>query len=161
MNLVPLTQPVSGRAVYSLADQAFDFVPTDPGEVAARRGSPVSLALDTVLIEVGMPNGILLYVWGYSTRSSWLSVPGRPEGAVDGVVMVDEPALGPSGSVSIRRDRSDPAEVWWTQFDPESGWCRITRGGADGRLTRIATDTVIGTDDTGITSMWLKPTFVR
>jgi hypothetical protein len=69
--------------------------------------------------------------------------------------------LDSSGSVSIRRDSNDPAEVWWTQFDPNTGWCRITSGGTDERQTRIATDTVIGTDDTGITSLWLKPTFVE
>ena len=161
MNVIPLTQPVSGRVVYRVADQAFDFIPNDPGEVAARRRSPASLAIDTVLMEVGMPNGILLYIWGYSPQSSWLSAPGTPAGVVDGVLMVDEPQLDSRGSVSIRRDSNDPAEVWWTQFDPDTGWCRMTSGGTDECLTRIATDTVIGSDATGITSLWLKPTFVE
>ena len=98
--------------VYRVADQAFDFTPNDPGEVAARRCSPVSLAVDTVLLDVGMSNGILHYVWGYSPQSSWLAVPGTPAGAVDGVVMVDEPELDSRGSVTIRCDGSEPAEVW-------------------------------------------------
>ena len=143
MNIIPLTSPISGRVVYRVADQAFDFTPNDPGEVAARRGSPASLAVDTVFVDIGMPNGILLYIWGYSPQSSWLAVPGKPAGAVDGVVMVDEPELDSRASVSIRRDGSAPAEVWWTQFDADTGWCRITSGGTDESLTRIATDTVI------------------
>lgn len=161
MNVIPLTSPISGRVVYRVADQAFDFIPNDPGEVAARRGSPASLAMDAVHVDVGMPNGILLYLWGYSPQSSWLAVPGTPAGAVDGVVMVDEPELDSRGSVTIRRDGSDPAEVWWTQFDADTGWCRITSEGTDESLTRIATDTVIGADSSGITSLWAKPTFVE
>lgn len=60
MDVIPLTQPISGRVVYSVDDQAFDFIPNDPGEVAARRRSPAWLAVDTVFVDIGMPNVILL-----------------------------------------------------------------------------------------------------
>lgn len=159
MYVQSITGPTPGQVTYSHKDQAFDFAARDPAELAVRRREAASLAIDTVLIDVALPSGVLLCVWGYSPQAGWLDVAGSPHSPADGVVLVETDFV-PGVSTSLKRDESDAAEVWWTQFDPGSGWCRITSGARDSTCIRIATDTVIGVDEKGVTSVWLKPTFV-
>lgn len=56
---------LSARLVYVTPDRAFDVVPTIGGGFT-------SLTINEVQIEVD-DSGILLYVWGYCPRESWLS----------------------------------------------------------------------------------------
>ncbi|WP_348786910.1 hypothetical protein [Leifsonia sp. NPDC080035] len=152
-----LSSPLQGRVVYREGDLAFDFEPSDLADLRRRRFEVGTLVAETLSVEVGLPQGIILYAWGYSPWQAWLTVPGAPVDVVDGVVMIDPEGIVPGVGFSLQKDESD---VWWTQYDPESGWCNVTNGRRDAVATRVATDTVIGTDETGITSVWLRPTFL-
>jgi hypothetical protein len=143
--------------VYRQHESSFDFVPDEVAGVLRPVGASGSLVIGMIEIGVSLPSGLLTYARGYSPRSSWVPMQGSPGDCADGVVIVDDDRVQEGLAIGVHSDDSD---VWWTQFDADSGWFQATNGTHSDALTRIASDTVIGTSSAGISSLWLRPTFI-
>jgi hypothetical protein len=148
-------EPNRGKLVYRPAEYSFDFVHTKTVEFARRQGSPTSLLIGYLQIEVGIETGFLLYVWGLHGHHLWKQdfLPEiRPKPGIVKAHFDREMKMG----VSVRIVEH---EEWISVHDPSSGWVYIGPN-----VVTVASDYVEFADNTvaaltgdRLVSLWLRP----
>ncbi|MEV0262283.1 hypothetical protein AB0I49_13160 [Streptomyces sp. NPDC050617] len=148
--------PLRGQPLYQDPGDIDFLCDTDcRAEKLSRAGADgsTSIRIGTVCLEVGITTQQLLYVHGYSPRSSWQSARFEDQRMAPGEVFVvpDKPFVPGVPVVLGQRDS------WRTEYDERSGWLRIAAAGeTEGVVTLIADDTGVGMYDECLVSVWLR-----
>jgi hypothetical protein len=114
--------PIAGRCIYRRPDYAFDFEPADPVEASSltRLGS-VWIAIDTLEIEIGLPDEHLLWVRGYWPDVRWRKLPLPMIRPVPSGVKIEHFGRQIESGFTYR---FNTARRWTTAIDVDSGWVR-------------------------------------
>lgn len=151
------SRALPGALEYRRADHAFAFEPecdaTAWKEIGA--GKRTSLAIDTLQIEVAIPTGRLLYVWGYHPVEGWREDVLRPPASQPGRLHVESSEVMIPG-VSVAMNDELP---WITSYDPSCGWIcvRDPKGGNASEVVEFASDTLAEVAGNRLIALWLHP----
>lgn len=135
--------PTEGFLEYRSRDQAFRFVPSDPGAVRDLVGEQgtTSLAFGGVQLEVSVGSGRCLFAWGFSPQQGWRTsrIEGLPEPTA-GACFVSGALLRPGVSIAIVA-ASDLAAL----HDSDSGllWLHERGGGTPATAVEVADGVVV------------------
>jgi hypothetical protein len=157
---------ISASAPYSLEgtlrylndEQSFAFDVASPDDLLANLGSDemTSVSVGTLQIEVSVPTGIVLFVWGFHPRATWREARLATPRAVPGSLRID-------AGHDLRRGvslRLAPPGAWATCFDDTTGWVRIAESEAGrGYYVEVARGVVLGLANGELESLWLQPVF--
>lgn len=146
--------PLDGALFYYPQHGSFHFQPGSPVDLADRSGDAgrIALTVDTLMVEVGLPDLSVLYVDGMWNHRMWRPEPLAPPPAEPGVVTVGTEEELRTG-VSYRLE---PSGRWPTGYDETTGWVRV-RGGQATEYVQIATGTVSGLERGRLVEIWLQP----
>jgi hypothetical protein len=147
---------VAGTPVYRKGEHSFDFLPAHPERLA--RAERTSIVIGTLQIEVAIPGGLLLFVWGYNPSATWQRgvVPDRTAAVAALGVESEEPLVR---GVSVRVG-SSPA--WITRYDPRNDWVGVVQMESEAEeYFEFATGTIAGLNHEGkLVELLIKPAFL-
>lgn len=160
-NIARLEAPASnllpGTLEYRSADHAFAFEPDiDAAEwKELLAGERSSLAIDTLQIEVSVPTGRMLYVWGYHPVERWSKATLNPPASGPGALKVQSSdAMIPGASLAI-----DNGSPWITSHDSRSGWICVRSPSREqvSDAVEFASDSIAEVAGARLVALWLHP----
>jgi len=144
---------LQGRLIYRTKEHSFDFESSSSFQCPAR----TSLQFGTLQLEVALPVGTALFIWGYHPQELWQehAVPVPP--ARPGLLQIQDVGLRPG--ISVRK--VDVGE-WITTNDIRSGWLRFgDRTNNEVRYCEFGDDMVAAVSSDGnVRAFYLHPHYL-